>query len=280
MLVMHYRIKLGGDRVEAAAAIRRRVAERGHLFDGMQGLARKFFLLDAADPTYATLYLWRDADAALAFLQGPFFAAVIELFGRPAVRLLLSTAIELPGVLPTHGHADRHAQRRAVGTRIEAVDPLDGTQARARFRGRRSRPPLRAALCHPKRSQRRGLSAKDASRFVLYAAARLTPTPMSAAMSISAPKPFALHVPDADIADLRERLARTRWPDEPPHEPWSTGTSLSYMRGPRRLLATGFDWRQWEGEAQRLPAVHRPRSAASICISSTRRAAGPTRCRC
>jgi hypothetical protein len=128
MLVMHYRIKLGGDRVEAAAAIRRRVAERGHLFDGMQGLARKFFLLDAADPTYATLYLWRDADAALAFLQGPFFAAVIESFGRPAVRLLLSTAIELPHVLPKTVTLLDRADGALSGPRIEAIDPLDGSK--------------------------------------------------------------------------------------------------------------------------------------------------------
>ena len=30
------------------------------------------------------------------------------------------------------------------------------------------------------------------------------------------PKPFTLQIPDAAIADLRERLARTRLPDEPP----------------------------------------------------------------
>ena len=33
------------------------------------------------------------------------------------------------------------------------------------------------------------------------------------------PKTFALRIPDAQIADLRERLARTRFPDEPPLEP-------------------------------------------------------------
>ena len=27
------------------------------------------------------------------------------------------------------------------------------------------------------------------------------------------PEPFTLHVPDAALADLRERLARTRFPD-------------------------------------------------------------------
>jgi len=33
------------------------------------------------------------------------------------------------------------------------------------------------------------------------------------------PEPFRLHVPDAQVADLRERLARTRYPDEAPGSP-------------------------------------------------------------
>jgi heme-degrading monooxygenase HmoA len=115
MFVMHYRISLGGDAAEAAAAIRKRVAERSHLFDGMPGLARKFFLLDAADPTYATLYLWREPDAALAFLQGPYFAAVIESFGRPEVRLLLSTSIEQPSALPRSVALIDHAKGALSG---------------------------------------------------------------------------------------------------------------------------------------------------------------------
>lgn len=62
------------------------------------------------------------------------------------------------------------------------------------------------------------------------------------------PQPFTLHVPDADIADLRERLARTRWPDEPPLEPWSTGTSVAYARALADYWRTGFDWRAWEAK--------------------------------
>jgi pimeloyl-ACP methyl ester carboxylesterase len=65
---------------------------------------------------------------------------------------------------------------------------------------------------------------------------------------MTAPKPFTLHVADADIADLRERLARTRWPDEPPLPPWSTGTSLSYMQTLCAHWRERFDWRRWEGE--------------------------------
>jgi microsomal epoxide hydrolase len=33
---------------------------------------------------------------------------------------------------------------------------------------------------------------------------------------MSTPRPLRLAVPDSAIEYLRERLARTRWPDEPP----------------------------------------------------------------
>ncbi|MBL8333104.1 MAG: epoxide hydrolase N-terminal domain-containing protein, partial [Rubrivivax sp.] len=41
---------------------------------------------------------------------------------------------------------------------------------------------------------------------------------------MTTPTPFTLHVDEAALADLRERLARTRWPEQPPGEPWATGT--------------------------------------------------------
>jgi pimeloyl-ACP methyl ester carboxylesterase len=66
------------------------------------------------------------------------------------------------------------------------------------------------------------------------------------------PTPFRLHVPDSALADLRERLARTRFPDEPPLEPWSTGTSLAYMRDLAGYWKDHFDWRREEAELNRL----------------------------
>jgi microsomal epoxide hydrolase len=66
-------------------------------------------------------------------------------------------------------------------------------------------------------------------------------------MSIQ-PKPFTLQVPDADIADLRQRLARVRWPDEPPLPPWSTGTQVAYMQGLVEHWRERFDWRAWEAK--------------------------------
>jgi pimeloyl-ACP methyl ester carboxylesterase len=70
-------------------------------------------------------------------------------------------------------------------------------------------------------------------------------------MTMSAPKPFTLRVADAAIADLHDRLARTRWPDEPPVQPWSTGTSLAYMQTLVEHWRTRFDWRAWETKLNR-----------------------------
>jgi pimeloyl-ACP methyl ester carboxylesterase len=61
-------------------------------------------------------------------------------------------------------------------------------------------------------------------------------------------KPFSLRIPDGAIADLRGRLARTRFPDEPPLEPWSTGTSLAYLKDLVKYWQSGFDWRAHEAK--------------------------------
>jgi pimeloyl-ACP methyl ester carboxylesterase len=67
-------------------------------------------------------------------------------------------------------------------------------------------------------------------------------------MSTPAPKPFTLSVPEGELAELSQRLARVRWPDEPPQEPWSTGTSVAYMKTLSEYWRTRFDWRAWEAK--------------------------------
>ena len=59
-------------------------------------------------------------------------------------------------------------------------------------------------------------------------------------------KPFRFEVPEAALADLRERLKRTRFPDEAPGEAWKTGASLAYLKELLRYWQSGFDWRAQE----------------------------------
>ena len=61
-------------------------------------------------------------------------------------------------------------------------------------------------------------------------------------------RPFCVAVPDAVLEDLRQRLARTRLPDEPPLEPWSTGTSVAYLSQLLDYWRDGFDWRAQEAK--------------------------------
>jgi hypothetical protein len=124
MLAMHYKIPLLGP--EVISAVRTRATERGPLFDGMAGLAHKLFLVDPGEPCYATFYLWREPDAALSFLEGPFFAALSQSFGRPEVALLLTRATSLPfaaGDTVVLNSTDREA---AGSGPIRALDPKNG----------------------------------------------------------------------------------------------------------------------------------------------------------
>ena len=43
-------------------------------------------------------------------------------------------------------------------------------------------------------------------------------------------QPFSIEIPEASLRDLRERLRRTRWPDEVPDSGWDFGTNLGYLK--------------------------------------------------
>ena len=71
-------------------------------------------------------------------------------------------------------------------------------------------------------------------------------------------KNFKLSVPDSALDDLRERLKRARWPDEPPLEPWSTGTSVAWLKDLVAYWQSGFDWRAWEAKLNGFPQYKLP----------------------
>jgi microsomal epoxide hydrolase len=66
------------------------------------------------------------------------------------------------------------------------------------------------------------------------------------------PRPFTLHVPDEDVADLAQRLERTRLPDQAPDAPWAYGTDLGYMRRLIDYWGKEFDWRHQESQLNAL----------------------------
>ena len=90
--------------------------------------------------------------------------------------------------------------------------------------------------------------------------------------------PFAIDIPQADLDDLRDRLARTRWPDELPGAAATTG-SRSATSGSSPTAGRAYDWRAWEARLNRLPAVHDRRSTARTSTSCTSARPSPTRSR-
>ncbi|MDF2771073.1 MAG: multidrug transporter [Geminicoccaceae bacterium] len=64
---------------------------------------------------------------------------------------------------------------------------------------------------------------------------------------------FRAHVPDADIADLRRRLAATHWPTKELVQDRSQGVQLATLQELARYWTTEYDWRQCEARLNALP---------------------------
>jgi pimeloyl-ACP methyl ester carboxylesterase len=67
------------------------------------------------------------------------------------------------------------------------------------------------------------------------------------------PEAFTLNVSAADIADLSERLARTRFPDQAPGPAWGYGADVTWMREFLEYWRHGFDWRPQEAQLNAFP---------------------------
>jgi len=63
--------------------------------------------------------------------------------------------------------------------------------------------------------------------------------------------PFRIDVPDGVLTDLRERLARTRLPDQIDGAGWDYGTELGYLRELVAYWRDKFDWRAQEAALNR-----------------------------
>jgi epoxide hydrolase len=64
---------------------------------------------------------------------------------------------------------------------------------------------------------------------------------------------FRIEVPQADVDDLRDRLARTRWPAGSLGAGWSRGVPLGYLKDLAEYWRSEYDWRAHEATLNGFP---------------------------
>jgi pimeloyl-ACP methyl ester carboxylesterase len=66
-------------------------------------------------------------------------------------------------------------------------------------------------------------------------------------------RPFEVHVPDDDLADLQRRITATRWPGQETVADRSQGVQLATIQHLATYWGTGYDWRRGEAKLKTLP---------------------------
>jgi pimeloyl-ACP methyl ester carboxylesterase len=66
-------------------------------------------------------------------------------------------------------------------------------------------------------------------------------------------RPFSFEVSDAELAELRRRIAATRWPEKETVPDQSQGVPLATMRELARYWAADYDWRKGEARLKAVP---------------------------
>jgi pimeloyl-ACP methyl ester carboxylesterase len=66
-------------------------------------------------------------------------------------------------------------------------------------------------------------------------------------------RPFRAEIPEEAIADLRQRIAATRWPDKETVADQSQGAQLDKLQALVRYWGTDYDWRRAEAKLNALP---------------------------
>ena len=73
------------------------------------------------------------------------------------------------------------------------------------------------------------------------------------AAGANAIRPFEVHFPDADLADLRRRILGTRLPERETVEDGAQGVQLALVQKLAAYWATDYDWRRCEAQLNALP---------------------------
>jgi pimeloyl-ACP methyl ester carboxylesterase len=66
-------------------------------------------------------------------------------------------------------------------------------------------------------------------------------------------RPFTIEIPQADLDDLRARIAATRWPEKEPVDDLSQGVPLAILEKIARYWHDEYDWRKCEARLNAYP---------------------------
>src|SRR5437016_6020602 len=81
----------------------------------------------------------------------------------------------------------------------------------------------------------------------------MTPLDTARQTATDAIRPFQFHASDEDLADLRQRIKATRWPEKEPVADFSQGVPLATMQKLARYWTTEYDWRKVEAKLNSYP---------------------------
>ena len=91
------------------------------------------------------------------------------------------------------------------------------------------------------------------SALMAIAALTVSATPAVADEKPAAIRPFRANVPDSELADMKRRLAATRWPDRETVTDLSQGPQLAKVQELVRHWGTRYDWRRAEAKLNAHP---------------------------
>ncbi len=77
-------------------------------------------------------------------------------------------------------------------------------------------------------------------------------------------RPFRIEVPQADLDDLKQRIAATRWPEKLPDVGWDRGVPPDYLKGLAEYWRTSYDWRAAEARLNQYPQFIEDIDGASV----------------
>jgi len=103
------------------------------------------------------------------------------------------------------------------------------------------------------RSLARTASREESSMEIQTTSTQSTPRKTKASAASTSIRPFRYTARDADLADLRRRIAATRWPEKETVADDSQGVQLATMQKLAKYWQTDYDWRRCEARLNALP---------------------------